>query len=84
MYIVPSMQLLARHPLGLKSLWDCPPTRDESLLFSTWKVRPEGEVQRVIDYIWCAWFMECAIRASQLPTDKSFYVEDTTMPSIAC
>ena len=53
-------QVVARHPLGLRSLWDAriaegdpPGDGTEEQLFTTWKIRPDGQARRVIDYIWC-------------------------------
>ncbi|KAK9828585.1 hypothetical protein WJX72_000894 [[Myrmecia] bisecta] len=52
-------QVLRRHGLGLQCLWDEPvspsvPDSDggASRPFTTWKYRPGGESQRIIDYIW--------------------------------
>ena len=61
------MQVVAQHPLGLQSLWDARlqdgnPSDGEAAecLFTTWKIRTEGQTQRVIDYIWCvAALMKC-------------------------
>ena len=54
------MQVVARHPLGLRSLWDeriadgnSPEGETAEQLFTTWKIRTDGQAQRVIDYIWC-------------------------------
>jgi hypothetical protein len=54
------MQVVAQHPLGLQSLWDARLQDGNSFdgeaaerLFTTWKIRTEGQTQRVIDYIWC-------------------------------
>ncbi len=53
------VQVVARHPLGLRSLWDeriadgnAPAEETEEQLFTTWKIRTDGQAQRVIDYIW--------------------------------
>ena len=54
------VQVVAQHPLGLRSLWDeriadANPLGGEveEQLFTTWKIRTDGQAQRVIDYIWC-------------------------------
>jgi hypothetical protein len=58
------MQVLQDSGLGLQSLWDVraegqacgngeEPAQPEDV-FTTWKFRGEGEVRRIIDYIWCA------------------------------
>ena len=54
------MQVVAQHPLGLQSLWDARLHNGRSVggeveerLFTTWKIRTEGQTQRVIDYVWC-------------------------------
>lgn len=55
------------HALGLRSLWDArlaEPGEEESLL-TTWKFRANGESQRVIDYIWCAF--ACFILRPSMP-----------------
>ena len=53
------MQVVARHPLKLRSLWDerpadgrSPDGEADEQLFTTWKIRTDGQSQRVIDYIW--------------------------------
>lgn len=52
------MQLIAEHPLHLKSCWDTYPgisheaVQDVQQPFSTWKFRSDGESKRIIDYIW--------------------------------
>ena len=54
-----AVQLIARHPLRLKSSWDTyPGVTDQSggqqtqQPFSTWKFRSDGESKRIIDFIW--------------------------------
>lgn len=54
-----AVQLIARHPLRLKSSWDTyPGMTDQSggqqtqQPFSTWKFRSDGESKRIIDFIW--------------------------------
>ena len=54
------MQVVARHALELRSLWDeriaDRPSLDgkaDEQLFTTWKIRTDGQSRRVIDYIWC-------------------------------
>ncbi len=63
-------QVVARHPLGLRSLWDeriadGDPSGGEAgeQLFTTWKIRTDGQAQRVIDYIWC-------VKSSTTPQHK--------------
>lgn len=46
----PALQVVRNHELGLGSLWDLQTSEDN--IFTTWKFRSDGEVKRIIDYIW--------------------------------
>ena len=78
-----AVQVVARHPLGLRSLWDeriadglAPDGVTGEQLFTTWKIRTDGQSQRVIDYIWCV--MEPPVQVPRLSMIISHYAVAST------